>query len=69
MENKRLVQILGDACEELWLFPIDVSDEEIKQVFNRYRNSDYETFEEYIDDENSQLDGERLFVDSEIIVD
>jgi hypothetical protein len=69
MENKRLVQILGDMWEELWLFPIDMSDEEIKQAFDRYRDSDYETFEEYIDNENPQLDGERLFVDSEIIVD
>ena len=45
MENKRLVQILGDMWEELWLFPIDMSDEEIKQAFDRYRDSDYETFE------------------------
>jgi hypothetical protein len=69
MENKRLVQILGDMWDELWLFPIDMSDEEIKQSFDRYKDSDYETFEEYIDNENPQLDGKRLFVDSEIIVD
>lgn len=69
MNEKRLVQILGDMFEELWLFPIDLSDEEIKAAFDRYRDSDYETFEEYIDEENPQLDGERIFIDSEIIVD
>ena len=34
MENKKLVQILGDAWEELWLFPKDLSDAEILQNFN-----------------------------------
>ena len=53
MNNKRLVQILGDMWEELWYFPQDVTDEQIKESFQRYRDSDYETFEEYLDEEKS----------------
>jgi hypothetical protein len=69
MNNKRLVQILGDMWEELWYFPQDVTDEQIKESFQRYRDSDYETFEEYLDEENPQMDGERVFVDEIIITD
>ena len=68
MKNKKLVQIMSDAWEELWLFPKDLSDAEIKEAFDRYRVSDYETFEEYVDNENPQLGGERIFVDSEIFI-
>ena len=67
MESKRLVQILGDGWEELWFFPSDLSDEEIQESFNMYKDSEYESFEEYVDEENPQLGGERVFVD-EIIV-
>jgi len=67
MNNKRLVQILGDMWEELWYFPQDVTDEQIKESFQRYRDSDYETFEEYLDEENPQMDGERVFVDEILI--
>lgn len=69
MNNKRLVQILGDMWEELWYFPQDVTDEQIKESFQRYRDSDYETFEEYLDEENPQMDGERVFVDEILITD
>lgn len=66
-ENKRLVQLLGDMWEELWLFPKDLSDAEIKEAFSKYKDSEYETFEDYIDKENPQLGGERVFVDEIII--
>lgn len=69
MKEKRLIQILGDMWEELWLFPKDITDEQIKEEFNKYRDSDYETFEEYIEESGNILQGERIFVDSEIIVD
>lgn len=68
MKNKRIVLISGDMWEEFWLFPKNLSDAEIKKAFERYIDSDYETFEEFINVENPQLDGKRVFVD-EIIID
>lgn len=52
----------GDGIEELWEFPIDVSEEEIKDAWKEYYNSEYESFEEYIDEYNPQLGGIRKFV-------
>ena len=69
MKKKRLIQILGDMWEELWLFPHHVTDEQIKEAFDEYRDSEYETFEEYLEESESELEGERIFVDTEIIVD
>ena len=66
MKN-RLIQILGDMWEELWYFPVEVSDEQIQKLFNKYRDSDYETFEEYMENE-SDIKAKRVFVDAEIII-
>ena len=60
----RLVQLLGDGIEELYSFPDDVTDEEIKTLYNEYLEMDeYETFEEYLEEYAPQVQGERLFVD------
>jgi len=60
----RLVQLLGDGIEELYNFPDDVTDEEIKTLYSEYlRMDEYETFEEYLDEYAPQVQGERLFVD------
>jgi|Laugresu1bdmlbsd_1035121.scaffolds.fasta_scaffold437331_2 hypothetical protein len=60
----RIIQILGDDIEELWQFPDDVTNEEIKNLYERYQNNeDYETFEDYINEYVPQMDGQRIFVD------
>jgi len=60
----RIIQILGDGIEELWQFPDDVTDKEIKNLYEKYQNNeDYETFEDYIDEYVPQMDGQRIFVD------
>ncbi len=60
----RIIQILGDGIEELWQFPDDVTNEEIKNLYERYQNNeDYETFEDYISEYVPQMDGQRIFVD------
>jgi len=60
----RIIQILGDDIEELWQFPDDVTNEEIKNLYERYQNNeDYETFEDYINEYVPQMGGQRIFVD------
>lgn len=63
----RLIQLLGDGIEELYTFDNDVTDEEIKQFYKQYKESDSEDFEEYLN-EVLFIDGDRVFVD-EIYVD
>ena len=53
--------------EELWYFPSNVTDKQIQKLFKQYRDSDYETFEEYMENE-SDIKAERVFVDREIII-
>jgi len=65
--KKNLIQILGDMWEELWYFPSNVTDKQIQKLFKQYRDSDYETFEEYMENE-SDIKAERVFVDREIII-
>lgn len=60
----RLIQLIGNGLEELWEFPDDVTDEQILKAYKAYINHpDYESFEEYINEYNPQLQGERKFVD------
>jgi hypothetical protein len=60
----RIIQILGDDIEELWQFPDDVTNKEIKNLYEKYQNNeDYETFEDYINEYVPQMDGQRIFVD------
>lgn len=68
MKNKTLYQLIGDGIEELWYFPKDLSEREIRDAFKDYQYSDYESFEEYVEEFNPQLDGERVFV-TEIYLD
>lgn len=44
----RLVQLLG-ATEELWYFPDDVTDEGIQKLWKDYMDTDFDSFEEYIE--------------------
>ena len=64
--NKRLVQLLGDGVEELWYFPTDVTDKEIKLLYKEYEDAEedeYDSFDEYLDEVCPQMQGERIFVD------
>jgi len=60
---ERIVQILGDGVEELWKFPEDVTDDEIKMLWKEYELSDSDNFEEYLVETAPQVQGERIFVD------
>lgn len=44
----RLVQLLG-STEELWYFPDDVTDEDIQKLWKDYIDTDFDSFEEYIE--------------------
>ena len=70
----RIVQLMGnDGFEELYNFPHDVKDEEIQMLYKEWEgftseeslkdNSDYTTFEEYLEEYAPQMNTERLFVD------
>ena len=59
----RIVKITGPGIEELWTFPDDVKDKEIKKLYKLYQNNDdYHCFEDYITEYVPQMDGERIFV-------
>ena len=62
----RIIQILGDGIEELWQFPDNVKDEEIKNIHEKYENEedyeDYEDFEHYLNESFSQMNGQKLIV-------
>lgn len=57
----RLVQLLGDGVEELWEFVDDITDEQIKEMWKSYEESDLDSFEEWA--QSNTVEGERLFVD------
>lgn len=69
----RLIQLMGDGVEELYNFPDDVTNEEIKKLYKEWRqftaeesirdNGEYSTFEEYLDEYSPQMQAIRLFVD------
>lgn len=58
-----LYQLIGNDIKELWYFPIEVSESDIREAYRNYKQSDYDSFEDYIDEYNPQLDGERVFVE------
>ena len=63
----RLVQILDDfGIEELYEFPDEVTNEEIKNLYTEWQESyidEYESFEEYLEEFAPQIDATRKFVD------
>ena len=59
----RTVQLMGDGVEELWVFSDFVEDEQIQDWYKDYVNSNYESFEEYMEEVNPLQVCERLFVD------
>lgn len=69
----RLIQLMGDGIEELYHFPDDVTNEEIKKLYKEWEqftaeesirdNGEYSTFEEYLDEYAPQMQSIRLFVD------
>jgi len=66
--SERLIQLLSEGVEELWSFPKDITDEQVKELWEEYKLSDEESFEDYIDTLPEYSKAERLFVD-EIYVD
>lgn len=59
---------MGDLIEELWYFPSDVTEEEIRNAYKDYQYSEYDSFEDYINEFNPKLEEERVFV-NEIYID
>lgn len=62
-KNMRLIQLLGDGIEELWEFASGVQDHEIQKLYKEYEKSEFESFEEFIEENYSNLNCNRVFVD------
>lgn len=61
--SERLIQLLGEGVEELWSFPVGITDEQIEKLYQEYKLSDEESFEDYIDTLHEFSKAERLYVD------
>lgn len=59
----RLVQILGECIEELWEFDEDIKDEQITEFYKEYQESEYELFDEFMEEQHPEVQAERKFVD------
>lgn len=59
----RLVQLLGDGIEELYNVPDEITDEKIEELWTEYKNSEFEEFEEFLNENYIDLFIERMFVD------
>lgn len=71
--SKRLVQLIGDGCEELWYFPEETTNEEIERLYSDWlefdmknwdkEGNEIQTFEDYVDHVGTWKEAERVFVD------
>ncbi len=59
----RLVQLLGDSIEELWEFPDKTGDLLIVEWYKEYIASDYDLFDEFMEDKYPGIECNRKFVD------
>lgn len=62
----RLIQLMGDNVEELWEFPSTVEDSEIEfwyEDFNK-RETEFDSFEIYMEEVNPSIECMRRFVDN-----
>lgn len=63
----RLIQLMGENVEELWNFPDETTDEQIKSWYKEYEDDtcehNEENFESFMENRYPELDCERLFVD------
>lgn len=59
----RLVQLLGDGIEELYQVNSLIDDEAIKSYWSQFKDSEYESFEEFMNEEFPSVDIERMFMD------
>lgn len=59
----RTVQIIADDFEALFLIDDNLTDEEVKTFYKEFEESDYDDFEEYVNEIYSDKKFERIFVD------
>jgi len=64
----RVVQIFTDGYEGLYQFNDVISDEQIKGYWDEYVRSEYDNFEEFMNETYPDIHCERFFVDSEIYI-
>jgi hypothetical protein len=63
----RLVQILGENVEELWYFPDEISNEQLKSWYIEYEEDTFdhneECFEDFMGNKYPEIECNRAFVD------
>jgi hypothetical protein len=63
----RLVQILGENVEELWYFPDEISNDQLKSWYEEYEENTFdhneESFEDFMENKYSEIECNRVFVD------
>jgi len=63
----RLVQILGENVEELWYFPDEISNDQLKSWYEEYEENTFdhneESFEDFMGNKYSEIECNRVFVD------
>jgi hypothetical protein len=60
---KRLVQIRDEGTEELWNFPEEMEDQPIRNLWRAYVESDFDSFQSFIEELCPEVEAERVFVD------
>lgn len=59
----RTVQIIADDFEALFLIDDNLTDEEVKTFYKEFEESEYDDFEDFMNDVYSNIGFERMFVD------
>ena len=59
----RIVQIISDGFEGLYQVDNTFTDKQIKSLHKEFEESDYDDFEEYVNEIYSDKKFERIFVD------
>lgn len=64
---KKLIQLLGENVEELWLVPVTTSNSQFKAWYEEYENNTFdhneESFENFMENQYPESDCERVYVE------
>ena len=58
-----LYQLFGEGIEELYWFPIQISEDNIKEAYRQFEQSESDDFEEFWYENFPDLEMERVFVE------
>lgn len=64
----RIIQIFADDHEAIYTFNEHITDKEIKTFWSEFEDSDFESFEEFVQENYPIAECERFWLDSEIYI-